>query len=234
MLTASHSTGVIILQILFYVLVGVGVLAAALNQSRGKRKRSLEMQALATRLGFEDFSPNHDDAFTRGWSFLSRLSEGEERSAFNILRGVFHEEKLFVFDYYYRTGAGKNTKHHNLTMLMLVFKEVFPKVTIEPGGGTLLTKMAAAFGLEDHIKFESAEFARTYRVQSKDKRFAYDVCNAQMIEYLLANHGLQIEIQGPVVLLAFEPQLPVAQIEFNLQRLIEIRTHLPDYLFTKA
>jgi len=60
------------------------------------------------------------------------------------------------------------------------------------------------------------------------------VCNPQMIEYLLANRGLQIEIQGPVILLAFEPQLPVGQIEFNLQRLIEIRSRLPDYLFTNA
>ena len=234
MLTASHSTGVLVLQILFYVLVGVGVLAAALNQSRGKRQRSLDLQALATRLGFEDFAASRDDAFTRGWSFLERLSHGDDRYAFNLLRGTYHEQKLFVFDYHFQTGSGKNIKQHDLTMLMLVFKEVFPKVTIEPGGETLLTKMAAAFGLEDDIKFESAEFARTYRVQSKDKRFAYDVCNAQMIEYLLANHGLQIEIQGPVILLAFEPQLPVAQIEFNLQRLIEIRTRLPEYLFTKA
>src|ERR1035441_7551738 len=101
-------------------------------------------------------------------------------------------------------------------------------------GSCVLGKMAAALGLEDDIKFESAEFARTYRVQSKDKRFAYDVCNPQMIEYLLANPGLQVEIQGPVILLAFEPQVPVSRIEFNLQRLVEIRTRLPEYLFTNT
>ena len=71
-------------------------------------------------------------------------------------------------------------------------------------------------------------------MRSKDKKFAYDVCNPQMIDYLLTNPGLQIEIQGPVILLAFEPQLPVGQIEFNLQRLIEIRSRLPQYLFTNA
>jgi hypothetical protein len=37
-----------------------------------------------------------------------------------------------------------------------------------------------------------------------------------------------------VVSLAFEPQLPVGKIEFNLQRLIEIRSRLPQYLFTNA
>jgi hypothetical protein len=231
---ASTSTGVVVLEILIFVVVGVSVIVTGVNQSRAKRQRALDLRDLATRLGFEDFNPNRDDAFTRGWSFLSRLSQGDDRYAFNVLRGTYHEQKLFVFDYHYQTGSGKNTKRHDLTILMLVFKTVFPQITIQPGGENLLTKMAAAFGLEDDIKFESAEFARTYRVQSKDKRFAYDVCNPQMIEYLLANPGLQVEIQGPVILLAFEPQLPVEQVEFNLQRLIEIRTRLPEYLFTNT
>jgi hypothetical protein len=50
-----------------------------------------------------------------------------------------------------------------------------------------------------------------------------------------ANRNLQVEIQGPVILLlAFEPQLPVGQIESNLQRLVEIRSRLPEYLFTNT
>jgi hypothetical protein len=216
------------------VLVAVCMIVANVSQSRARRQRALDFRSLATRLAFDDFNPNRDESFASGWGFLSRLSQGSNRYAFNILRGTYHEQTLFIFDYHYQTGSGKNTKEHNLTMLMLVFKTIFPKVTIQPDGENLLMKMAEAFGFEEDIKFESAEFSRTYRVQSRDKRFAYDVCNAQMIEYLLANRSLQIEIQGPVILLAFEPQLPVAQIEFNLQRLIEIRTRLPDYLFTKA
>jgi hypothetical protein len=232
MIAESTSTVVTVLQILIFVSVGVSVIVVGINQSRTRRKRALDLRNLATRLGFEDFNPNRDDAFTRGWSFLGRLSQGDGRYAFNLLRGTYHEQKLFVFDYHYQTGSGKNTRQHDLTILMLVFKVVFPKLTLQPGGENLFVKMAEAFGLEDDIKFESAEFSRTYRVQSQDKKFAYDVCNPQMIEYLLANHGLQVEIQGPVILLAFEPQLPVAQMEFNLQRLIEIRTRLPEYLFT--
>jgi hypothetical protein len=42
-----------------------------------------------------------------------------------------------------------------------------------------------------------------FRVRCRDKKFAYDVCNPQMIEYLLSNRGLDIEIQGPAILLAF-------------------------------
>ena len=232
MIAASPSAFVTVVEILLFVLVGIVMVVRSINQSRAGRTRVFDLRNLAARLGFDSFNPNRDRDFALGWGFLKRLAEGSERYAFNILRGTYHEQSLFVFDYHYQIGSGKSTQEHNLTMLMLVFKEVFPQVTIQPGGENLLTKMAAALGGEGDVKFESAEFSRTYHVRSEDKKFAYDVCNPQMIECLLANPSLQIEIQGPVLLLAFEPQLPVERIEFNLQRLIEIRTRFPEYLFT--
>jgi hypothetical protein len=89
------------------------------------------------------------------------------------------------------------------------------------------------FGYQD-IKFESAEFSKTFCVRSPDKKFAYDVCHAQMMEYLLANRDLSIEIENEVLALAFDRCLATEQIEFNLQRLVEIRSRLPEYLFANA
>ena len=231
MMAAAHSTGMTIVQVLMVTSFVVAAIVAAINRGRAERRRSFDLQLLTTQLGFDDFNPARDEGFAMGWGFLNRLAQGEDRYAFNLLRGIYHEQRLFVFDYHYQTGSGKSRKEHYSTMLMLVCKEVFPQVTIKPDN--LLSRLAAAFDGED-IKFESAEFSRTFRVRSQDKRFAYDVCNPQMMEYLLANRDLEVEIQGPVILLAFEPQMPVGQIEFNLQRLIEIRSRLPEYLFTNT
>jgi hypothetical protein len=44
---------------------------------------------------------------------------------------------------------------------------------------------------------------------------------------------LSIEIENEVLALAFNARLSVEQIEFNLQRLVEIRSRLPEYLFTQ-
>ncbi len=71
-------------------------------------------------------------------------------------------------------------------------------------------------------------------MRSKDRKFAYDVCNAQMMEYLLANRDLSLEIEGPALALAFDTRLSAAQIEMNLNRLLEVRLRLPEYLFTKV
>ncbi|MCX6865270.1 MAG: pyridoxine 5'-phosphate synthase [Verrucomicrobia bacterium] len=59
-------------------------------------------------------------------------------------------------------------------------------------------------------------------------------CHAQMIEYLLANRDLSLEIEGPALALAFDTRLSAAETEANLQRLLEIRLRLPEYLFTKT
>jgi hypothetical protein len=54
------------------------------------------------------------------------------------------------------------------------------------------------------------------------------------MEYLLANRDLSVEIENQVLALAFDTCLSVEQIESNLQRLIEIRSLLPDYLFAQT
>ena len=97
----------------------------------------------------------------------------------------------------------------------------------------MFSKIAQAFGYDD-IDFESAEFSRAFCVRSKDKKFAYDFCNAQMMEYLLANRDLSIEVEDRALALAFGKTLSAEEIESNLQRLAEIRARVPDYLFTKV
>jgi hypothetical protein len=55
-----------------------------------------------------------------------------------------------------------------------------------------------------------------------------------MMEYLLANRDLSIEIEANALALAFDSRLSAPQIEFNLQRLLDIRSRLPDYLFASV
>jgi len=230
MIPAAHNRG--IFPILAFLVLAIVAVFTSLNRRRVRQDRSWSLQLLATELKFDEFNPDRDETFAMGWGFLSRLAQGGERYAFNILRGKYHEQALFVFDYHFQTGSDRSKVDHNLTILMLVFPVAFPKLTI--GAEGLGARIAAAFGIDADIKFESAEFSRSFCVRSPDRKFAYAVCNPQMIEYLMVNRDLQVEIQGPVVLLAFEPQLPVGQIEFNLQRLVEIRSRLPEYLFTNT
>ncbi|HKI70655.1 MAG TPA: hypothetical protein VKA67_13795, partial [Verrucomicrobiae bacterium] len=96
------------------------------------RDRSGDLQVLAAKLKFDSFQPNRDEGFLMGWGFLTRLSQGGDRYAFNILQGKYHDDRLFVFDYHYQLGSGDNKEICYGTMLMLGANQVFPKVTITP------------------------------------------------------------------------------------------------------
>ena len=111
---------------------------------------------------------------------------------------------------------------------MLKLPGYFPELVIGPEG--IFSKIAQAVGYDD-IDFESHEFSSTFCVRSADKKFAYDVCNARMIEYLLSNRDFSIEIENNVLAIAFSRCLAPESIEANLQRLVHVRSLMPDYLF---
>ncbi|HUA65102.1 MAG TPA: hypothetical protein VME24_04595 [Alphaproteobacteria bacterium] len=224
-----HSSNPVIDAVIIIAFVVLGLVGAAQRRKKDV-DRSLELKFLSERLGFENFDPAPNPQFITAWGFLHCLTLGENRYAFNILEGTYHDQKLFVFDYHFQTGSGKDQDHRYYTIFMLIVPEAFSKILIRPQD--MLGRIEGVFDAEN-IKFESAEFSKHYQVHCGDRKFAYDVCNPQMMEYLLANTGLSVEIQGPVISLTFTPQLPVSDIEPNLQRVAQIRALLPQYLFSK-
>jgi len=190
-------------------------------------KRRQAMMALATRLGL-NFYPGKDRDMARRYRFLDKLRAGRDRYAFNTLSGGYQDNDVTVFDYHYKTGSGKDTHHHYLSFFLLKMPVIFPELVIVREG--LLSKIGQALGYDD-IDFESHEFSRKFCVRSKDKKFAYDVCNALMIEYLLSNDDLSIEIENNILAISFNRRLSPERIEPNLNRLIAVRSLLPDYLF---
>jgi hypothetical protein len=231
MIASVHGPNVVLLQVFLAIGFGVAVVVSVLRRGREGAGRARDLRALSRRLSFDTFVAIPEDTFASGWGFLDPLNQGADRRAWNLARGTYHDQSLFVFDYQFTTGSGKSREIHYSTILMLICKEAFPRLTIRPE--TLREKIAATVGIESDIKFESAEFSRKFCVRSPDKKFAYDVCHPRMMEYLLANPRLHLEIQGPALMLSFEPRLPVDQVEASLQRLIAIRSLLPEYLFSQ-
>jgi hypothetical protein len=217
---------------LIVAVLAIAVIGAIYGVIRA-RKRLEGLFELAQRLGL-NFSAAEDYGLADRYGFLKQLAQGENRYARNVLSGTYQQNRVLAFDFHYETytqgKSGRQTHHHWFSFFILTLPAVFPDLTIRREN--FLTKVAEVFGYQD-IKFESAEFSKTFCVRSPDKKFAYDVCNAKMMEYLLANRDLSVEIENQVLALAFDTCLSVEQIESNLQRLVEIRSRLPEYLFTK-
>jgi hypothetical protein len=216
-----------------FVAVFVLVIVAVIFNAIAQRKRREGLFMLAQRLNL-DFDGGRNCDIEPRFGFLKQLAQGDDRYATNVLSGNYRQNEILAFDYHYATyHTDKNGTHkddHWFSFFILTMPSVFPDLTIRREN--FFTKIAEVFGYQD-IKFESAEFSKAFNVRSPDKKFAYDVCNGKMMEYLLANRDLSIEIENEVIALAFNTRLSVEHIEFNLQRLVEIRSCLPDYLFTQ-
>ena len=211
---------------MIFVMIAL-IVVVAIAGHLAARKRREAMAALAGRLGFR-FSPRRSRALARRYDFMDKLRAGRNRYAHNVLSGTYQGHDVVVFDYHYQTGSGKNTHHHHLSFFILQMPIMCPELTIGPEG--VLSKIAQAVGYDD-IDFESHEFSRRFCVRCRDKKFAYDVCHAQMIEYLLANDDLTVEIDANAMAIWFDSRLSPQQIEPNLGRLVALRSLMPDYLF---
>ena len=219
---------------LVFVAVVVIVIIGAIFSAIAQRKRREGLFMLAQRLNL-DFDGGRNCEIEPRFGFLKQLAQGDDRYATNVLSGNYRQNEILAFDYHYETHSTDSKGHQQtqvcwFSFFILTMPAVFPDLTIRREN--FFTKIAEVLGCQD-IKFESAEFSRAFCVRSPDKKFAYDVCNAKMMEYLLANRDLSIEIENEVIALAFNTRLSVEQIEFNLQRLVEIRSRLPDYIFTQ-
>lgn len=223
---------------LFYVLaalVAAAIVAGALLAWRIERRRVAAIAALARRLGL-DFSEGRDHDIAREYEDFDGLHEGENRYAFDVLTGTHGGRPITAFNFHFESHStdskgNRQTSHHYRHVLLLHLGRNFPGLRIRPEG--VLSKIAQAFGYDD-IDFESHEFSRRFCVRSRDRKYAYDFCNARMIAFLLDHPPLRIETRGAVLAIVLHARMNPATLEAELDLLRDIRTLMPDYLFTAA
>ena len=212
--------------------------AIAAHRER-RREQAAAMTAKARELGFE-FSQTANSRLAGLVRHLDSLdvNNGRDRYAFNVVEGSLDGHPVAVFDYHYATRGDwwwppKWTTHNYLSIVLIDLEREFPELTIGPEGGGLFNKIAEAFGGGD-IDFESHEFSERFDVRSKDKKFAYDFCNARMIDYLLDKRGISLEVDKSSLAIGYENMHDVSRIKPRLASLVEIRSRMPNYLFEGA
>lgn len=216
-------------------IVVVIIIGGALYSSHLAKLRREAFAQIAQQTGM-NFSADRDYSLDERYPFLNKLHQGSNRYGYNILYGDYRGSPAMVFDYHYETHSRdskgrRKTSHHYFSFFILHIQIQCPEVMISREG--FFSKIVQFFGYDD-IDFESAEFSRKFCVRSPDKKFAYDFCNARMIEYLLANDDLSIEVEGNCISLFFGSCLRPEQIIPNLDRLAQIRELMPNYLFDHA
>ena len=190
------------------------------------RKRREAMARLAAELGFE-YYPDDPWNLEGKYAMFELFGRGHSRKASNVICGEVDGRAVVAFDYRYTTGSGKNKSTHSYQALVMGLPILAAGLRMRTE--TVFDRLASWVGWDD-IDFESDEFSRRYHVASEDRRFAYDIFHARLIEHLLACGSVpNLEMKGPLMVL-FESQGDAA----NVRRLIaigrEIVASIPDYV----
>ena len=151
--------------------------------------------AFAAEQGLEFYAKDQFDLPARFERF-DLISRGLLRKASNVLHGSYQAHTLFAFDYHYHLpGEAEET-----SAVVFACDCRLPDLIIRTGD--ILNEYPDA----EIVRFESHEFNSCFRVQTGDKRFAYDVINPRMMEFLLGHLDWRFEIRGAEVMIY--PPLP--------------------------
>jgi hypothetical protein len=137
------------------------------------------------------------------------------------------------FRYKVTSGSGKNRSTRTYDFSYAIFHLPFDCADLLIRTEGMFDKIAGVFGFDD-IDFESEAFSRRFHVKSPDKKFAYDVCHARMMEFLLRDFPATIDIErGRLLLADGTRRWPSQTFRRNLAWVEEFLEQWPEHLLVE-
>jgi hypothetical protein len=196
----------ILLAVLALALVG---LAAYITYAVAKKRR----EAFATMARQLGLSYAAEDPFGVVSEPFALFEKGDGRGAENMLWGTWQDIQLRAFDYWYYEEStdshGRTSRsYYRFDCAIVPIDAACVRLTITHE--TLFTRFADALTFHD-IEFESEAFNKAYNVKSADKKFANDLIDGRMMNWLLAHgDGYSFEVVGDEVLCYCQKIQPAA------------------------
>ncbi len=174
----------------FFAFLGFIVLIVVVSvlsyREDRKRRRLLRAWARSHR-----FTMHHERR--TGWEnelpAYKLFEHGRSRHSTLHLEGEVDGHRVRCLDYRYTTGSGKNRQTHRYSVVIMdTNTQVIP---LHLRREHVFDRVGEFFGGGD-INFESDEFSRRFHVSSADRKWAYDVIDTGMMDFLL-----QADVQSP-------------------------------------
>ena len=205
---AAHTSCVESLPFLIFIVVLGGVVVFRVAAYYRKQQRREDVHTLAIKHGWEYSA---DDPFGLLLHDFELFRNGDGRGVENVLWGEWKGIPFKECDYWYYTESsdkdGTRQKTYRRFSAAVVELDVdVPPVTVKPE--TFLTRLADHMGMQD-INFESDEFNRRFQVSGLERKFAFDLIDARMMQWLLAcDPRFALEIRKRHVLVYSSPLKP--------------------------
>ena len=215
----------------YIIIIGVIGLLIWANRIWQLRKSQRLLQLKSTELGL-----NYSKSLTRdARDICSIMFVDTMEYPFDYRHHITGEWDSFSIQsaeasYWKHTGKHSTEDFYNFYLCKLPTD--FPKLHIYPSGyEDIFRKLKNKFNDVEDINLDSVEFSNAFVIHSSDKKFAYDFCNPQMMEYLLEYPHLNVTVQGDTLMLIFNGRMLPEFIKTALDHLTSVRVLMPEFLF---
>jgi len=156
--------------------------------------------------------------------------KGDGRTLLNMLSGPWRGEQMRAFDFDYHeehtAPNGSTTRTtHAYSCVVLEVDAAFPHLAVDREG--FVSRFGSALGSRD-IEFESEEFNRRFHVASVDRKFAYELLDARMMQWLLhLPNDVTFEVLDRWLLLSRKGQVEPAGFAPLIEMGLALRGRIP-------
>lgn len=217
-------------QPLLIVLIVAAVAAGIYLSWYLKKKRREALAAMARQFGLE-FSTD-DTIGCLGFPFRL-LTKGDGRGAENVMWGTWQDIPMTEFDYWYYEEStdsnGRTSKSYSrFSCAVTEIEAACSPLTIDREN--LFTRLADHMGMHD-IELELEAFNNAFNVKSKDRKFANDMLDARMMQWLIGVDGtFEFELSAKWVMVYSKKRDPSELVPL-LGTAQQFREHVPHVVY---
>ncbi len=214
--------------VLWLVLVAMVIVVGSVVTWVRHRRKTERMRSFARSRGWQ-YTPA-DRSLVDRWPG-SPFGAGSQRRTSHVVSGAHRGASFIAFEYRYTESDGDSatTRRFTVVVLDLPASRSRLKVTRETGTSRFLGR----FGFRG-LQLESEEFNETFRIDTDDERFAYDVLHPRMMEWLLAGDRAPFRFDGGHLVawrsVPVEPEEVVSLLEY----VCDIRDRVPSFVWNAA
>ena len=217
-----------------FPLIFVAVLAiagaAAYFSFQAKKKRRLAFAGLGAQLGLTYSQDDPYDTLAEPFQLFSR---GDGRGVENVLAGTWENLGVRVFDYWYYeestdSKGNRSRTYYRFDCVLASVNVACAQLSMEPEN--LFTRLADHLSFHD-IEFESEDFNKMFNVKCTDKKFANDMVDARMIQWMLTlGKTFSFAVGGDRALVTCK-RLDPAQVPSLLGVMQQFIGHFPNVVY---
>jgi len=140
-----------------------------------------------------------------------------------MFAGDYRGRGMCALDYTYTTSNGKTTQTHHVHLVALNLPAALPPLTVSRDSA-----LRRAFG--NDIELESKLFNDTFRIDCADQRYASAVLHPQLMEWMLANPGLEWQFAGNALVSWGTGQFTAPDVLARLHAMVGVIDRIPPFV----